>query len=158
MADHRPGAPVVLRGHRGTVDSPDGRWLTTTSDDTIIRVWDWAGGGEPLLLRGHRATVWSVAFSPDGRWLASASDDGTVRIWDPRGAGDLVELPGHPGGAWSTAFRPSARRRGLATWALGRILDEARVLGLDRVLIACEVDNVSRRPAPRPLSAHTRVE
>jgi hypothetical protein len=36
-------------------------------------------------------------------------------------------------------IRPSARRRGLATWALGRMLDEARVLGLDRVLAACAV-------------------
>ncbi|MGW0809858.1 GNAT family N-acetyltransferase [Nonomuraea sp. NPDC002799] len=39
--------------------------------------------------------------------------------------------------------RPSARRRGLATWALGRILDEARALGLDRVMIACAADNIA---------------
>jgi predicted acetyltransferase len=41
------------------------------------------------------------------------------------------------------SIRPSARRRGLATWALGQILDQARGLGLDRVLIACGVDNVA---------------
>lgn len=41
------------------------------------------------------------------------------------------------------SVRPSARRRGLATWALGRTLDEARRLGLDRVLIACGVDNIA---------------
>ncbi|MEV1286511.1 GNAT family N-acetyltransferase [Micromonospora sp. NPDC049679] len=40
-------------------------------------------------------------------------------------------------------IRPSARRRGLATWALGRMLDEARLLGLDRMLIICEVDNIA---------------
>jgi predicted acetyltransferase len=40
-------------------------------------------------------------------------------------------------------IRPSARRRGLATWALGRILGEARVLGLDRVLVICAVDNLA---------------
>ncbi|MET8331527.1 GNAT family N-acetyltransferase [Streptomyces sp. NPDC005181] len=40
-------------------------------------------------------------------------------------------------------IRPSSRRRGLATWALGRILDEARTLGLDRVLIVCETDNLA---------------
>ncbi|WP_229405445.1 GNAT family N-acetyltransferase [Micromonospora sp. NBRC 110038] len=40
-------------------------------------------------------------------------------------------------------IRPSARRRGLATWALGRMLDEARTLGLDRVLITCQPDNVA---------------
>jgi predicted acetyltransferase len=52
---------------------------------------------------------------------------------------DFVLRVGHIG----YGIRPSARRRGLATWALGRMLEEARVLGLDRVLIICEVDNVA---------------
>jgi predicted acetyltransferase len=40
--------------------------------------------------------------------------------------------------------RPSARRRGLASWALGEMLNEARaVLGLDRVLIPCLADNIA---------------
>lgn len=40
--------------------------------------------------------------------------------------------------------RPSARRRGLATWALGELLGEARVApGVDRVLIVCEPDNLA---------------
>ncbi|MEV4247729.1 GNAT family N-acetyltransferase [Streptosporangium canum] len=52
---------------------------------------------------------------------------------------DFVLRVGHIG----YGVRPSARRRGLATWALGRMLDEARVLGLDRVLIVCEVDNLA---------------
>jgi len=43
--------------------------------------------------------------------------------------------------------RPSARRRGVATWALATILDEARVLKLDRVLLVCAADNIA--------SAHT---
>ena len=40
-------------------------------------------------------------------------------------------------------IRPSARRRGLATWALGRMRREARALGLDRVLLVCEAGNVA---------------
>jgi predicted acetyltransferase len=40
-------------------------------------------------------------------------------------------------------IRPSARRRGLATWALGRTLDQARRLGLARVLIVCEAGNLA---------------
>ncbi|WP_406315807.1 GNAT family N-acetyltransferase [Streptosporangium sp. NBC_01639] len=55
------------------------------------------------------------------------------------GFDDFVLRVGHIG----YGVRPSARRRGLATWALGRMLDEARELGLDRVLIVCEVDNVA---------------
>ncbi|WP_406046126.1 GNAT family N-acetyltransferase [Micromonospora sp. NBC_00898] len=48
------------------------------------------------------------------------------------GSSDYVLWAGHIG----YGIRPSARRRGLATWALGRMLDEARTLGLDRVLAA----------------------
>jgi predicted acetyltransferase len=40
--------------------------------------------------------------------------------------------------------RPSARRRGLATWALGEMVRETRAtLGLDRVLVPCLADNLA---------------
>lgn len=40
--------------------------------------------------------------------------------------------------------RPSARRRGLASWALGEMLQEARAaLRIDRVLIPCLADNIA---------------
>ncbi|MER7892936.1 GNAT family N-acetyltransferase [Micromonospora sp. NPDC094482] len=51
----------------------------------------------------------------------------------------LQRIAGHIG----YGIRPSARQRGLATWALGRMLEEARGLGLDRVLICCATDNVA---------------
>lgn len=39
-------------------------------------------------------------------------------------------------------IRPSARRRGLATWALGQVLSTASTTyGLDRVLIVCDAGN-----------------
>jgi predicted acetyltransferase len=41
-------------------------------------------------------------------------------------------------------IRPSGRRRGMATWALGEMLLEARAaLQVDRVLIPCLADNVA---------------
>lgn len=49
-----------------------------------------------------------------------------------------VRWAGHLG----YGIRPSARRRGLATWALSRMLDEARVRGPGRLLIVCAVGNV----------------
>ncbi|MBT0768620.1 GNAT family N-acetyltransferase [Kineosporia sp. J2-2] len=52
---------------------------------------------------------------------------------------DLVERAGHIG----FGIRPSARRRGLASWALGRMLEQARDLGLRRVLVVCAVGNLA---------------
>lgn len=52
---------------------------------------------------------------------------------------DYVRRAGHIG----YGIRPSARRRGLATWALGRMLDEARALGMDRVLLVCAANNIA---------------
>jgi predicted acetyltransferase len=52
---------------------------------------------------------------------------------------DRLMLLGHIG----YGIRPSARRRGPATRALGRMLGEARELGLDRVLIVCAADNIA---------------
>ena len=52
---------------------------------------------------------------------------------------DFVLWAGHIG----YCIRPSARLRGVATWALGRMLDEARLLGMGRVLLVCEAGNVA---------------
>jgi predicted acetyltransferase len=52
---------------------------------------------------------------------------------------DFVSWAGHIG----YGIRPSARRRGLAGWALGQMLVEARSIGLDRVLVVCEADNLA---------------
>ncbi|WP_251067033.1 GNAT family N-acetyltransferase [Streptomyces sp. ISL-36] len=51
----------------------------------------------------------------------------------------LLRAGGHIG----YSIRPSARRRGLATWALGAVLPEARALGLDRLLVTCDDDNIA---------------
>ncbi|MEH1054722.1 GNAT family N-acetyltransferase [Micromonospora sp. CPCC 206171] len=55
------------------------------------------------------------------------------------GDSDHVRWAGHLG----YGIRPSARRRGLATWAVGRMLDEARVRGMDRLLVVCALDNAA---------------
>ncbi|MEU8437859.1 GNAT family N-acetyltransferase [Streptomyces sp. NPDC029216] len=49
----------------------------------------------------------------------------------------LLDAGGHIG----YSVRPSARRRGLAGWALGRVLHEARLMGMDRVLLTCDPGN-----------------
>ncbi|AZM87389.1 MULTISPECIES: GNAT family N-acetyltransferase [Streptomyces] len=49
----------------------------------------------------------------------------------------LLDAGGHIG----YAVRPSARGRGLAGWALAEVLHEARLLGMDRVLLTCDPGN-----------------
>jgi predicted acetyltransferase len=51
----------------------------------------------------------------------------------------LYDAGGHIG----YGIRPSARGRGVATWAVAAVLDEARKLGLERVLITCDDSNVA---------------
>ncbi len=62
----------------------------------------------------------------------------------------LLRAGGHIG----YGIRPSARRRGLATWALGQVLIEARTRGLDRVLMTCADGNV---PSARVIERHGGV-
>ena len=105
------------------VDSPAGfaSWVARMADQSDpAKPID---GGEP------RCTY---------RWIVE-SDRVLGGIALRHGSDDYVRSAGHIG----YGIRPSARRHGLATWALGRMLDEARVLGLDRLLAVCAVDNVA---------------
>ena len=84
-------------------------------------------------------------------WLARVAEDSThcTYRWIMEGDrvlggialrhefSDFVQRAGHIG----YGIRPSARRRGLATWALGRMVNEARVRGMDRLLLVCEAGN-----------------
>jgi len=67
--------------------SPDGSQLASSSDDSIVRIWDVASGVEVSSLEHVGRTVRSVNWSPDGSQLASATVDfqregGDVYIWD----------------------------------------------------------------------------
>lgn len=105
------------------VDSPAGfaAW--------VARLTDQSDPAKPIVVGEHRCTF---------RWIVD-SDRVLGGMALRHGSSDYVEWAGHIG----YGIRPSARRRGLATWALGRMLDEARVLGMDRVLAVCAVDNLA---------------
>ena len=57
----------------------------------------------------------------------------------------------HAGGHIGYSVRPSSRKQGLATWALGAVLPQARALGMDRVL-------AHLRRGQRRLGAHHRAQ
>ena len=72
------------------------------------------------------------------RWIVE--DDRVLGGMALRYGGD--DTSAGPATSATASARP-ARRRGLGSWALGQILDEARAVGLDRALLVCAVDNLA---------------
>jgi predicted acetyltransferase len=105
------------------VDSPAGfaAWVARLADES--------DQAKPLAAGQVRCTYW---------WIVEG-DRVLGGIALRHEFNDYVRWAGHIG----YGIRPSARRGGLATWALGWMLDEARVLGMDRVLVVCAADNVA---------------
>ncbi|MGH6654743.1 MAG: GNAT family N-acetyltransferase [Actinocrinis sp.] len=100
---------------------------------------------------GFAAWVALLAAESDPAKLAQSGARGCTYRWIVSGdavLGGIALRHGNKGvvqrlGHIGYGIRPTARRRGLATWALGEMLKEARALGMDRVLIVCEADNIA---------------
>lgn len=88
---------AVLKGHQRPVKSiawnPDGKTLTTASEDGTIRVWQIAGAKE---LRQWKADfegdINQLAMSPDGKVMATAHQRGRVVVWQPATGKDIWKL------------------------------------------------------------------
>ena len=86
--------------------------------------------------RGQRLPSGWVAFTT--MWLTEGdSYIGTVNIRH-----ELTEWLRRYGGHIGYAVRPTMRRRGYGTTMCALALDEARRIGLRRVLITCDDDNI----------------
>ena len=82
--------------------------------------------------------AWVARVAAGTCWWIAEGDRVLGGVALRTGDDDYVRWAGHIG----YGIRPSARRRGLGTWALSRTLDEARTLGLTRVLAVCAPDNL----------------
>lgn len=63
--------------------SPDGKWLASAGEDSVINMWDLASGKRLKTMRGHgKTSIYSLSFSVEGNVLVSGGADMTVRCWD----------------------------------------------------------------------------
>jgi WD40 repeat protein len=140
----RPYLNTFLHGHTGSVVSvafsPDGKILTSGSNDDTIILWDVNTHQQiDQPLTGHHWGVKSVAFSPNGKILASGSADSTIILWDVTTHQQLGPfLSTQTARVESVAFSPD-----------GKILASGNE---DNTILLWDV--VSRQPLGRPLSKH----
>lgn len=127
-ADWGPGVHQDGAGLRpgDDVETPDGfaRWvrrLLGESDPAVSAPEGWV-----------HCTYWWIV--EDGEVLGAVALRHELNDF-------LLDAGGHIG----YGVRPSARRRGLATFALGAVLPYAARLGLPRVLVTCNVANEGSR-------------
>jgi WD40 repeat protein len=125
---------------RGITASPDGKLISSVSDDMTCKLWNAETGELVRTLQGHEpitphhypSMLFVSAFSADGRFLATADKVGHVVIWNVETGSKLaaVEAPlmytwdprqrRHSiGGIRSLAFSPDGKL--LATGGIGQI-------------------------------------
>jgi WD40 repeat protein len=61
---------------------PDGKYLVSSSDDGIVKIWNAENGSLLQTLIGHTSAIKCISYSPDGQYLASVSWNNTVKIWE----------------------------------------------------------------------------
>ena len=102
---------VVFLNHdqwvNDVVFSPDGKYVSTASNDNTSRLWD-ALTGKEILVLNHDASVNNVVFNPDGKYVATASADNTARLWDTSTGKEILVLK-HNGPVNNIVFSPDGK-------------------------------------------------
>ena len=103
---------------------------------------DFSGFVEALL-KLHDLDRLPAGWFPDRvLWLVEAEEYlGQASIRPELGSMYLITYGGHIG----YSIRPARRRRGYGTAILGLALEEARRMGLKRVLVTCDADNTASK-------------
>jgi WD40 repeat protein len=125
---------------RSVIATRDGKYVASTADDMVCKVWDGATGKLVHELRGHKertpthfpSMLFACAFSSDGKHLATADKVGHIVVWDVASGKQVtaLEAPGlytwdpqqrlHSiGGIRGLAFSPDGKY--LAAGGIGHI-------------------------------------
>jgi WD40 repeat protein len=101
---------VLPIGHSGMVRdanySPDGKRISTTSEDRTVKIWNADNGRLLLTLDGFNSfeIVSTVTFSPDGKTIMTINEVGNISIWDSK-SGKLIFNPDNS--AWKRNINAS---------------------------------------------------
>lgn len=82
---------------RALAFAPSDLKYATASDDSTIRVWDFARVACEQVLAGHGGDVKAVDWHPSKSLLVSGSKDGLVKLWCPRSGRCVGTMHGHKG-------------------------------------------------------------
>jgi WD40 repeat protein len=110
--DLTSGQPLrPLEGHKlpaGVLSiSAQGSWLTSSSVDRSVRVWNWQSGVEIATVFDEETShVTPTAISPDGRTLATAHSN-RVKLWHVATQQFLMELIGVTTSISQVTFSPN---------------------------------------------------
>lgn len=110
----------VIQAHsdpiRDLAYSPTDSKFVTASDDSTLKIFDFAGGVKESTLTGHNWDAKSVDWHPTKGLIVSGSKDHLIKLWDPRTGRCLTTLRGHKNTITKTLFEPT-RGQLLATCA-----------------------------------------
>ena len=77
---------------RGMAFNPSDSKFVTASDDSTLKIFDFAEGSEELVLRGHQWDVRSCDWHPTKGLIVSGSKDHRVKLWESRSGKCLTTL------------------------------------------------------------------
>jgi len=78
--------------------------FATASDDSTVRVWDFARVTSEQVLAGHGGDVKCVDWHPRTSMLVSGSKDALVKLWDARSGSSVGTMHGHKGTITATQW------------------------------------------------------
>jgi WD40 repeat protein/tetratricopeptide (TPR) repeat protein/tRNA A-37 threonylcarbamoyl transferase component Bud32 len=102
---------------RGNAWSPDGRFVATSCDDGLIRVYETAEWKLARVYSGHLGVAHTIEWSPDSRYLLSCDYQNTVFVWDhSSGRLHCQPLPQQRNNG-SVFWHPDSRSIGMGTYS-----------------------------------------